>query len=322
MNNESRVSTQGAHAGSRVPLVRDTAFNLFNLEVDLSGADPRQVSADIRVTRGALASVIDVSTSSSVVQRTRARARAATSGNVLVYLIDQGGSWFQNDKGEEFHTAAGSIVVGTQDAAYKAASAPGQDWRFRALSVPDHVLSYSIDPIRQGGFGLVPGQAPLSGLLHSFLKRLCKEFASLDAASVLAAMKALDQLLSASLGSKESLDTGLAGTVAGERFRAAVVFIEDNMESPALSPEKIAAHLCVSERQMHRVFEASGKTVAAEVRRIRVARAAQLLRNCPQMPITDVAFACGFESLATFYRCFKAEFQATASELRARATPH
>jgi transcriptional regulator GlxA family with amidase domain len=61
--------------------------------------------------------------------------------------------------------------------------------------------------------------------------------------------------------------------------------------------------------------------VAAEVRRIRLERAVQLLQTCPLMPITDVAFACGFESLATFYRCFKAEFQATASEIRAGATP-
>ena len=91
------------------------------------------------------------------------------------------------------------------------------------------------------------------------------------------------------------------------------------LESMALSPESIAAYLCISPRQMHRVFEVAGKTVAAEVRRIRLERAVQLLQTCPQMPITDIAFACGFESLATFYRCFKAEFQATASEIRAGA---
>ena len=34
------------------------------------------------------------------------------------------------------------------------------------------------------------------------------------------------------------------------------------------------------------------------------------------MSIIDIAFACGFESLATFYRAFKSEYGMTASEMR------
>lgn len=318
MVHQSRISTQAAHAGSRVALVRDTAFNLFNLEVDLGDAEPPSVSADIRVARGPLASMIDVTTSWSVVERTKARANAAASGNVLVYLIHQGGSWFENDKGKQFQTSAGSIVVGSQDAAYRAVAAPGKDWRFHALSVPEHLLSLSVDPVRQEGFQLVPAHTALNGLLTSYLAQLCRDFAALDGPSIVAALKALDHLLSAALGDGKAREAG-AGTVAGERFRAALRYIEDNLDSPALTPESIAAHLCISPRQMHRVFEVAGKTVAAEIRRIRLERAAQLLQTCPLMPITDVAYACGFESLATFYRCFKAEFQATASEIRAGA---
>jgi AraC-like DNA-binding protein len=321
MIQESRVSTHAAHAGSRMSLVRDTAFNLFNLEVDLGDAQSPAVSADIRVARGPLASMIDVTTSWSTVIRTRSRAKAAVSGNVLVYLIHQGGSWFENDKGEQFQTTTGSIVVGSQDAAYRAVAAPGKEWRFHALSVPEHLLALSVDPVRQEGFQLVPANSALKGLLTSYLEHLCQDFAALDGPSMVAALKSLDHLLSAALGDQRARDLGLAGTVADERYRAALRYIEDNLESPALSPESIAAFLCISPRQMHRVFEGAGKTVAAEVRRIRLERAVQLLQTCPLMPITDVAFACGFESLATFYRCFKTEFQATASEIRA-GTPH
>jgi hypothetical protein len=39
-------------------------------------------------------------TSWSVVERTPARGKAAASGNVLVYLIRQGGSWFENGAGQ------------------------------------------------------------------------------------------------------------------------------------------------------------------------------------------------------------------------------
>jgi AraC-like DNA-binding protein len=302
-------------------LVRDTAFDLFNLEVDLGDAESPAVSADIRVTRAPLASAIDVTTSWSIVHRTNARARAAVSNNVLLYLVEQGGSRFENARGEQFQTQPGSIVVGSQDAAYRAVAAPGKDWRFHALSMPEHLLALSRGTVRDGGFQLVPAEAALGGLLASFVTQLCRDFAKLDAAAMAAALKALDHLLSTSLGRPAPPEAGLAGTVAGERLRAALRYIEDNLGSATLSPEGIAAHLCVSPRQMHRVFEAAGKTVAAEVRRIRLARAAHLLQACPRMPVTDVAFACGFESLATFYRCFKAEFRATASDVRASA-PH
>ena len=310
------ISTQGMRAVGQAALVRDTAFNLFNLEVDFGSAQPRSVSADIHVARSPLAGVMDIDTSWSVVQRTRARASASPTGNLLVYLIDRGGSWFQNDKGQEFTTSVGSVVVGSQDAAYKAAAAAGQRWRFQALSIPEQLFARAAAPIRQGGFQLVAGNAPLHGMLVSYLGRLCRDFSGLDRASLTASLRALDELLSAALGSRQLEDSGLAGTVAGERLRLALRYIEDNLQSTSLSPIAVANHLCVSTRQMHRVFETAGKTLTAEIRRVRVERAASMLRGNSEMSITDIAFACGFESLATFYRCFKAEFESTASEFR------
>ena len=316
MITESRVSTHDTRADRRLSLIRDAAFNLFNLEVNLGGAEPASLAADIHISRGPLASIIDVNTSWSVVERTRARARAATSGNFLVYLIKQGGSWFRNERGREFRTVAGSVVVGSQDAAYKAEAAKGHDWGFHALSVPQHLFYFSGDRIRHGGFQLVPAHVPLSGLLSTYLDGLCRDFSGLDAQSTTASLRGLDHLLAASLGGKDARSAGLANTVANERFLAALRYIKDNVESPGLSPRAIAAHLCISQRQLHRAFEARGRTVSAEIRRLRLERACDLLRHCPAMPVTQVALSCGFDSLATFYRAFKAGVGMTASELR------
>ena len=44
-----------------------------------------------------------------------------------------------------------------------------------------------------------------------------------------------------------------------------------------------------------------------------------LLIFAPQRSISDVAFACGFESLATFYRAFRVRHQnTTPSDFRAQ----
>jgi AraC-like DNA-binding protein len=315
---QSKVSTQGMHVAGRTSLVRDAAFNLFNLEVDLGDARPASVSANINVAKSALAGLIDVETSWSIVERTRAMAHSTPTGNLLVYLIHRGGSHFQNERGQEFATSVNSIVVGSQDAAYRAAAAAGQHWHFHALSVPQNLFSSAAGRIREDGFQLVPAHAPVHSLLSSYLGWLCRDFSKLDRLSMTASLKALDELLAAALGSRQAEGSGLAGTVTAERLRIALRYIEDNMQSPALSPERVARHLCVSPRQMHRVFETSGKTLAGEIRRIRLERAASMLRTQASLPVTDIAFACGFDSLATFYRCFKAEFEATASEFRTR----
>lgn len=170
MIHQSRVSTHAAHAGSRMSLVRDTAFNLFNLEVDLGDAEPPCVSADIRVARSTLASMIDVTTSWSTVMRTKARARAAASGNVLVYLIHQGGSWFENGDGA------------------------------RGREIPAQVIK-------------IGREQPVE-------RRVRRH--ALDGPSMVAALKSLDHLLSAALGDERAHEAGLAGTVAGERYRAAL----------------------------------------------------------------------------------------------------
>lgn len=129
----STVSTEGLHGQSRVALVRDAAFDLFNLEVETGGMAASRVHADIHARRGDVISVVDVNTSWSVVRRTPARAAAATTDDFLLYLVEAGGSWFRNGRGEQFLTASGTVVLGSQAAPYAAEAAPGHDWRFQAV---------------------------------------------------------------------------------------------------------------------------------------------------------------------------------------------
>jgi len=316
MVTEARISTDALRPGKRLALVRDTAYSLFNLEVDFGGAEANSVAADIRIARHAQAGVVDVHTTFSRVERTRARADAAGGDHFLVYLIKQGGSWFRNGRGEEFITTAGAVVVGSQNAAYQAAAARGQDWRFSVLSVPSHLFAFAGDGIRRGGFQMVAPHASLGQVLSSYVAMLCTELPTLDVDSAAAALRALDQLLAACVGGAGAEPERLAAALSSQRRRDALRHIEAHLESPALSPGGIAGCVGVSPRQLHRLFEQGGASVSAEIRRLRVLRAQHLIRSCPQHTITSIAFACGFDSLATFYRAFKAEAGMTATEYR------
>jgi AraC-like DNA-binding protein len=315
MLTESCISTHDLQGERRIALVRDTAAHYFNLDVDLGGAEPAAVAADIRIARGALAGMMEVHTSWSVVERSRARARAAPSNNLLVYLIKQGGSRFENARGEQFVTAPGSIVVGSQDAIYKAVAADGQDWGFHALSVPEHLFAFSAPRIQQAGFQLVRPQTPLSHLLTSYLASLGQELPRLDAPAAAAALRALDQLLAAALADAPP-PQALAAVVAQQRLALALKYIDSQLESHRLTPAAIALHQNISLRQLHRAFEGAGQSVSDAIRQRRIEQARALLLGRPELAITDIALCCGFDSLATFYRQFKSRFGMTASEMR------
>lgn len=312
----TRVSTEAVQVAKRVALVRDAAFNLFNLEADLDGLPPDQVHADIRVAPGALMSVVDVHTSWSVVRRTPARAAASPTDHLLLYRVAQGGNWFRNERGEQFLTRAGSVVVGSQASPYTAAAAPGRDWRFQVVRIAADRLPASGDRIRRRGFSLLRDEAAMSQLVAQYLASFAGRFTDLAPPDLEAGVQALDLLLAASLGDDRALEHDGGRALGAARLVAARGFIARCVDNPRLGPELVAAQLGVSPRQVHRLFACEGTSVSLEIRRLRVARAQALLVREPARPVTDIAFACGFDSLATFYRCFRAETGVTATEWR------
>jgi AraC-like DNA-binding protein len=314
----TRISTDGLRGAKRVALVRDAAFDLFNLEADLDGAEPETVHADIRAARGSLVSVVDVHTSWSIVRRTAARAGASPTDHLLFYRIGQGGSWFRNERGEQFLTRAGSIVVGSQASPYTAAAAAGRDWRFRTVRVAADRLPASGDRIRRGGFRMLQDESPLSRLVAQYLQSFSDAAPQMSAAEIEAAMAALDVLVAASLGDTTALLQDDGRALSAARMVAARNFIQSCLDDPRLTPELVAGHVGVSVRQLHRIFACEGTSVSLEVRRLRVGRAQAMLARDPARAVTDIALSCGFDSLATFYRCFRAETGMTATEWRSQ----
>ena len=68
---------------------------------------------------------------------------------------------------------------------------------------------------------------------------------------------------------------------------------------------------------MHGLFEIAEKSFSQTVTALRLEASRGLLMAAPQRSISDVAFACGFESLATFYRVFRAAQGMTPGDFRA-----
>lgn len=96
------------------------------------------------------------------------------------------------------------------------------------------------------------------------------------------------------------------------RINLVINYIRDHLTDD-LSLDTLARVACFSPFHFHRIFTTiTGETVNQCVNRLRLERAAALLKASPRLSITEAAFACGFTSASSFARAFKKHFGLTA----------
>jgi len=83
-----------------------------------------------------------------------------------------------------------------------------------------------------------------------------------------------------------------------------------------LALDDIAGRLAASRRQLQRAFAEAGETTfRAYVQRVRMARAAELLRD-PSVPVNRVASAVGYRQPAQFAKAFRRHHGQPPSDYR------
>lgn len=93
-----------------------------------------------------------------------------------------------------------------------------------------------------------------------------------------------------------------------QRMNFVINYIRDNLTED-LSLDALAEVACFSPYHFHRIFKSiTGETVNEFVNRLRIERAASLLKASPTIQILDVALECGFNSASNFSRVFKSHY--------------
>ena len=81
--------------------------------------------------------------------------------------------------------------------------------------------------------------------------------------------------------------------------------VEHHLDEPDLSTRQIASANGISERHLHRMFDALESTPAAWIRLQRLERCRRELRDAQQLSITDIAYRWGFRDSGTFSKIFR-----------------
>lgn len=101
------------------------------------------------------------------------------------------------------------------------------------------------------------------------------------------------------------------------RVNKVMDYIEHHLDEP-INLNKLAEIAHFSPFHFHRIFSfLTQETPSNFIQRLRIEKAASLLLKQQNIPITDIAYQCGFSSLALFSRTFRKYFGLTAKEFRA-----
>lgn len=99
-----------------------------------------------------------------------------------------------------------------------------------------------------------------------------------------------------------------------QRINSVIDYARDNLNHD-LSLDALARVAGFSPFHFHRIFKTiTEETVNNMVVRLRLERAAVLLRSTPGLSITDAAFECGFQSVSVFSRSFKKRYGINAGQ--------
>ncbi|MBM3545209.1 MAG: helix-turn-helix domain-containing protein [Alphaproteobacteria bacterium] len=102
------------------------------------------------------------------------------------------------------------------------------------------------------------------------------------------------------------------------RLREILSKIRQRFADPAFSSEEVAGSLGLSQRYINDLLHETGSSLAERVLELRLQKARAMLadRRHHQLKVSEIAYACGFNEVSYFNRCFRRRFGATPTTAR------
>lgn len=207
------------------------------------------------------------------------------------------------------HVLANAGLLGGYKCAIHWENLPAFTEKFPNIDVDTHL--YEVDRNR---FTCSGGTAALDMMVH-----LIEMEHGAELAVKVSEQCQVDQIRPANMAQR----MGLRARIGGHhpKLIAAIERMEENLEDP-LTPEDLAAFIGLSRRQLERLFRQHvGRSPTQFYLELRLQRA-RLLLTQTDLPVVDVAVACGFVSASHFSKTYRAQFHHAPRDERRPLTIH
>jgi AraC-like DNA-binding protein len=216
-------------------------------------------------------------------------------------------------RGREFILRPGSMALLKLDEPFFAADGSNSK-KFTNVHFPTETLRAMVPGVEaMVGRELAPGGALSMAMDYSDL--LLKHPEAVNEAGMAIAAHLLD-LAAIGLGARADLAVqAQRGGLRAVRLKAVLTILQRHFSEPDFSAQKLAAEVGLSERYVNELLYEAGASFTSRLNELRMRKAADLLAR-KEGRISDIAFACGFNDLSYFNRCFRRRFGLTPTAAR------
>ncbi|VIO67370.1 AraC family transcriptional regulator [Bradyrhizobium ivorense] len=208
----------------------------------------------------------------------------------------------------------GDLVFGHSNLPFASTPERSDGFHFYSLKIPVSSELVLRAPIEDVPPVALPRDASLTRLVGAMFRSMTRDPA--NAGQFAGDVAHMVRLALLSRGrARPRQDEIRAALHAGYLHAAREIMLRD-LHRPALTPAVVASELGISLRQLHALFEPTGLSFARTLTAMRLKEARRLLSTMPECGIDEIAFSCGFDSIATFYRVFRASFGMTPGDAR------
>ena len=231
---------------------------------------------------------------------------------ICLYQEVSDGAIFRH-AGNEFTTRPGDLLL--TDPTIPFSSRPRSEHNYCRWMLP---RSW-IEPHLPSGLGPLSvqfaGSSGVNRLVQAYLRALNDAIDECDATELPGVIDNFCRLLALACGGKPG---DQRATTRAAKLRQVKEHIALHLSEPDLTPASVAAAMKISVRQLHLLFEPTGTSFAQHVlgRRLEECRATLESPASRGRSITDIAYAWGFNSLASFYRAFGQRFGISPGTVR------
>ncbi|MGV7215834.1 helix-turn-helix transcriptional regulator [Bradyrhizobium sp. UFLA05-112] len=294
------------------------AKGLFGVTAELAREQRADFSGEFTLRQVGGAGLVELKASPYRVERSKADIADAASDSICVYQQLGSGGWFGGMRSSDFAIESGRFATSHTDLPYRTLPLGTAGFHLRILKIP--VVGIPAQDRRVRDLTPKPfGDPALASLLDAAFAELGELADEEEASRTKPLVEALATLALIERGIVRSAGRRGQYALRVGRLSLARRLIDRHLNDPRLSPAMVADWLGVSLRHLHMLFEMAEKSFSQTVTEQRLAQSRRLLRETPERLIADVASACGFESLATYYRVFNAAYGLAPGDFRAQA---
>lgn len=298
------------------------ARGLFGVTAELERERRADFFGEFSLRQLGGAGLVELKASPYAVERSTSDIAHAPGDAICVYQQLGSGGWFGGLRASDFAIANGSFATSHTDLPYRTAPLGAGGFHLRILKIPVSSIPGQDKRMRE----LAPktfndsALAPLLAACFTDLGEGAADDGVTDANSLVQAslVQALAHLALMERGILRPGSRRGQAALRTVRLSQARHLIARHLQDPDLAPIMVADQLGVSVRHLHMLFETAEKSFSQTVTDERLKQSRRLIRETPERLIADIATACGFESLATYYRVFNAAYGMAPGDFRAR----